>query len=161
MAIQMRRGSYDDLDTTRLKVGEYAVCTNGYIALKINSSQVVRIATNELLEQVLAECADYADDCETYMNNAMYTYFGFSANADGSNMTSEPTSESRYIGIYNGPSSTRPIDYTLYTWVTFVVSLDPEDASFTINTSNGYLYMVTEAYGFAINYNTGYLVISE
>ena len=142
MAIQMRRGARADLDVTRLLPGEYAVCTDGYIYLKINGSQVVRIATNELLEQALAQCAEYADDCETYMNNATYTYFAYSAYSDGTDMTIQPTADSKYIGIYNGNSSTRPTNKTLYTWAPFVIALDLQGDSFRIDTTDGHLYIV-------------------
>ena len=159
MAIQMRRGARADLDVTRLLPGEYAVCTDGYIYLKINGSQVVRIATNELLEQVLAECAEYADDCEEYMEQAMYTFIMFSHYADGTDMTDTPNDDTRYIGIYTGHSATRPTDKTLYQWVKVMIALDPEDASFNINTSNGHLYMNTDKYNFGINNSNGHLVI--
>jgi len=159
MAIQMRRGARADLDVTRLLPGEYAVCTDGYIYLKINGSQVVRIATNELLEQVLAQCAEYVEDCQEYMEEAMYTFIMFSHYADGTDMTDTPDDDTRYIGIYTGHSSTRPTDKTLYQWVKVMIALDPEDASFNINTSNGHLYMNTDKYNFGINNSNGHLVI--
>lgn len=159
MAIQMRRGARADLDVTRLLPGEYAVCTDGYIYLKINGSQVVRIATSELLEQVLSQCADYADDCETYMNNAMYTYIMFSRYPDGTDMTDTPDEDTRYIGIYTGHSSTRPINKALYQWINVMIAIDPHDAYFNINDSNGHLYMNTDKYNFGINNMDGHLVI--
>ena len=45
-----------------------------------------------------------------------YTYVRYSANSDGSSMTSSPQSNSKYIGIYTGTSSTAPSTASSYTW---------------------------------------------
>ena len=155
----MRRGNSADLDPTRLLPGEWAVCLDGYIYMKINASQVVRIATSELLEQVLAQCEEYVEDCEEYMEQAMYTFIMFSKYPDGTDMTETPDDDTRYIGIYTGHSATRPTDKTLYQWVNVRIAIDPEDASFTINTTNGHLFMNTDKYSFGIDNSDGHLVI--
>lgn len=139
MAIQMRRGSFDDLDTTKLKAGEFAVCSNGYVSLKINNSQAIQMATQESIQQVVHECETYADACETYMNNAKYTYIMYSPNSDGSDMTQQPASDTRYVGIYNGSSSTRPNDPSLYNWSQFFI-----DVQARFELVNGHLIVITE-----------------
>lgn len=48
-----------------------------------------------------------------------YTYVRYSANSDGSSMTTSPQSNTKYIGIYTGTSSTVPA-YTLFTWSKYV-----------------------------------------
>lgn len=45
-----------------------------------------------------------------------YAYVRYSANADGSNMTRLPQTDSAYIGIYTGTASSAPAGYTAYTW---------------------------------------------
>lgn len=129
MAIQMRRGNHNDLDITKLVQGEFAVCTDGYIVLKVNGSQVVQIATAETLQQAV-------EACEQYMENATYVYFMYSANPDGTGMTPQPNENTKYIGVYNGNSSTRPTDKTVYTWVEF--SLDVS-GDIDLNIVDGHL----------------------
>lgn len=48
-----------------------------------------------------------------------YTYIRYSANSDGSNMVTTPTSSTKYIGVYSGTSSTVPA-YTSFTWSKYV-----------------------------------------
>lgn len=48
-----------------------------------------------------------------------YTYVRYSANSDGSNMVTTPTSSTKYIGVYSGTSSTVPA-YTSFTWSKYV-----------------------------------------
>lgn len=45
-----------------------------------------------------------------------YTYVRYSANADGSNMTRLPESDTAYIGIYTGTATSAPTAYSAYTW---------------------------------------------
>lgn len=52
--------------------------------------------------------------------NSSYTYIRYSANSDGSDFTSSPSSDTQYIGIYTGPSSVAPTDKTAYTWSKYV-----------------------------------------
>lgn len=46
-----------------------------------------------------------------------YFYIRYSANADGSNMTVMPQSDTQYMGTYSTSEKTAPIDYKKYTWV--------------------------------------------
>lgn len=56
----------------------------------------------------------YGDSASTVR---YYAHIRYSANADGSSMTSLPTDhDTAYIGIYTGPSQSAPISYTAYTW---------------------------------------------
>lgn len=45
-----------------------------------------------------------------------YTYVRYSANPDGTDFTSNPSSTTEYIGIYTGVVSTAPTDKNAYTW---------------------------------------------
>ena len=81
-----------------------------------------------------------------------YTYVRYSANSDGSSMTSSPQSNSKYIGIYTGTSSTAPSTASSYTWsqyrgndgtsvsitsITYAISDTedkPSDSSFTYDS---------------------------
>ena len=45
-----------------------------------------------------------------------YTYIRYSANADGSNMQTEPDSTTIYMGIYTGTASTPPTQASYYKW---------------------------------------------
>lgn len=45
-----------------------------------------------------------------------YLYVRYSANSDGSNMTTTPTSTSRYVGVCVTQSATAPTSYSQYTW---------------------------------------------
>lgn len=60
--------------------------------------------------------------------SSMYTYVRYSENANGSGMTTTPTSTTKYIGIYVGSSSTVPA-YTAFTWSKYVG--DPGSSSYT------------------------------
>ena len=45
-----------------------------------------------------------------------YFYVRYSANANGSNMTTSPQSNTQYMGVCATTSATAPTDYTKYTW---------------------------------------------
>lgn len=45
-----------------------------------------------------------------------YFYVRYSANANGSSMTTAPTSTTQYMGVCATTSATAPTDYTKYTW---------------------------------------------
>lgn len=47
-----------------------------------------------------------------------YAFVRYSANADGSNMTTAPSSTTKYVGFYSGTSSSPA--YTAYTWSEYV-----------------------------------------
>ena len=59
---------------------------------------------------------------------SMYTYVRYSANSNGSSMTTSPTSTTKYIGIYVGTSSSVPA-YTAFTWSKYVG--DPGSSAYT------------------------------
>lgn len=50
---------------------------------------------------------------------SMYTYIRYSANANGSSMTTSPQTNTKYIGVYVGTSSSVPA-YTAFTWSKYV-----------------------------------------
>lgn len=45
-----------------------------------------------------------------------YIHIRYSANSDGSNMTTTPTDSTKYIGIYSGNSETAPTNNSKYVW---------------------------------------------
>lgn len=45
-----------------------------------------------------------------------YTWLRYSPNEDGSNMTANPTSETKYIGVAITADNNAPTDYTKYSW---------------------------------------------
>ena len=59
---------------------------------------------------------------------SMYTYIRYSANANGSSMTTTPSTTTKYIGVYVGTSSTVPA-YTAFTWSKYIG--DPGASSYT------------------------------
>ena len=59
---------------------------------------------------------------------SMYTYVRYSANSNGSSMTTTPSSTTKYIGIYVGTSSSVPA-YTAFTWSKYIG--DPGSSSYT------------------------------
>lgn len=69
MAIQVRRGNYADLDTSKLVQGEPFVTLDKvsgeyYVGIAISPSNVVRLATFDELSNVLTQCLDAKDDAE-------------------------------------------------------------------------------------------------
>ena len=62
-----------------------------------------------------------------------YLYVRYSANASGSNMTTTPTSTTKYIGVCVTQSATAPTSYTAYSWSKYV----GEDGTNGTNGTNG------------------------
>lgn len=48
-----------------------------------------------------------------------YTWIRYSSNADGSNMTTTPNEETKYIGVAITSEDSAPTDYTKYSWALF------------------------------------------
>lgn len=49
-----------------------------------------------------------------------YTHIRYSANSDGSGFVTEPNENTKYIGIYTGPSQTAPESNTAYVWSKYI-----------------------------------------
>lgn len=49
-----------------------------------------------------------------------YVFVRYSPNSDGSNMTTSPQTDSQYIGVYSGTSSSAPSSASSYTWSKYV-----------------------------------------
>lgn len=62
----------------------------------------------------------YAEQAEHFSENATYLYIRYSQYSDGTDFTTTPQANTKYIGIYSGSSSTAPTDKTSYNWVKFV-----------------------------------------
>ena len=90
MAIQIRRGNYNDFDPTRMVAGEFAVCLdNEYVYIAISPGQVIQLGTLTAIQTALAQAQADVLDAEawakgtrngtevqstdpTYHNNAKY-----------------------------------------------------------------------------------------
>lgn len=76
MAIQVRRGNYADLDTSKLVAGEPFVTldetpTGGYfVGMAIGASNVVRLATYDDLTDIKQDCEDARDEAVASAENA-------------------------------------------------------------------------------------------
>ena len=69
MAIQVRRGNYLDLDTSKLVQGEPFVTLDTvgdsyYVGMAIGPSNVVRLATYDELTDIKQDCEDARDDAQ-------------------------------------------------------------------------------------------------
>ena len=61
MAIQVRRGNYNDFDPTRMVAGEFAVCLeNGYVYITLSPGNVLRLGTAETLDEAVRQAQAYA-----------------------------------------------------------------------------------------------------
>ena len=66
MAIQLRRGNYNDFDPTRMMSGEIAVCLdNGYVFVTLSPGNAVQLGTAETLEEALRQAAEYVSQAQT------------------------------------------------------------------------------------------------
>lgn len=79
--------------------------------------------TEERPEEDTDNAKYYSEQAESYKNQAYqytqdfkYTHVMYSANSDGSNMTSTPTDSTVYMGVYTGTSKTAPSTPSSYTW---------------------------------------------
>ncbi len=76
MAIQVRRGNLADLDTSKLVQGEPFVTLDKdsnneyYVGVAIAPSNVVRLATQDELVDIRADCEQYRDEAQTSATNA-------------------------------------------------------------------------------------------
>lgn len=61
--------------------------------------------------------------------DSSYTFIRYSENSNGNPMTTTPTSNTLYVGIYTGSLSTAPSSYSSYTWSKYVG--EPGDSSYT------------------------------
>lgn len=83
MAIQMRRGNYNDFDPTRMMAGEFAVCLdNGYVYMTLSPGNVIQLGTADTIEEAVELAEAWAKGTKdgtpvsssdpTYHNNAKY-----------------------------------------------------------------------------------------
>lgn len=73
-----------------------------------------------------------------------YTYIRYSANADGSNMTSTPSDSTKYIGVYSGSNSTVPA-YGQFTWSKYMGDDGDDGLVLSIESSAGNIFKNTSA----------------
>ena len=76
MAIQVRRGNYDDLDTSKLVQGEPFVTLDHapdgqyYVGMTIAPNNVVRLATHDDLIDIKTDCEQARDDAQASASSA-------------------------------------------------------------------------------------------
>ena len=58
----------------------------------------------------------YVGNLKGANGTSYYVHIRYSANSDGTDFTTSPQSNTQYIGIYSGTSSTAPTTKTSYTW---------------------------------------------
>lgn len=67
MAIQVRRGNYNDFDPTRMVAGEFAVCLdNGYVYMTLSPGNVIQLGTLSAIQTALAQAQEYAESSEAW-----------------------------------------------------------------------------------------------
>ena len=90
MAIQVRRGNYNDFDPTRMVAGEFAVCLdNGYVYMTLSPGNVIQLGTATVVESYAELSESWAKGTKNgtavpssdpaYHNNSKY-YSEISAN---------------------------------------------------------------------------------
>lgn len=100
MAIQVRRGQYADLDTSRLVAGEPFTTLDQlpdgdyYVGMTVAPGTAVRLATWTNLQTVLEECQEAAEEATTSAENA--------ATSETNAATSESNSEAWAVGQRDG-----------------------------------------------------------
>ena len=115
MAIQVRRGNYNDFDPTRMVSGEFAVCLdNGYVYITLSPGNVIQLGTLTAIQAALAQAQEYTEDAEAwakgtkdgtavpstdpaYQNNSKYYSVDSEAWAKGTrNGTAVPSTDPTY-----------------------------------------------------------------
>ena len=115
MAIQVRRGNYNDFDPTRMVAGEFAVCLdNEYVYITISPGHVVQLGTLSAIQTALAQAQADVEKAEAwakgtkdgtavpstdpaYQNNAKYYSTDSEAWAKGTrNGTAVPSTDPTY-----------------------------------------------------------------
>ena len=67
MAIQVRRGNYNDFDPTRMVAGEFAVCLdNERVYMTISPGNVIQLGTMSAIQTALAQAQEYAEHSEAW-----------------------------------------------------------------------------------------------
>ena len=140
MAIQVRRGNYADLNTSRLVQGEPFVTldkTDGdyYVGMAIAPSNVVRLATWDNLVTIRDDCEAYRDECKENRDDAVQS----ANNASISEINADDyctRSETAWNNIDNAMQVITPsmsVDFT-----TGILSYEGSFFDFNID-SNGHL----------------------
>lgn len=111
-----------------------------------------------------SEQADsYREQAYRYTQDFKYTHVMYSANADGTDMTSQPIPDvTVYMGVYTGISKTAPTTPSSYTWskirgndgYAYFADFDVVNAELLMSYSTD-----PGTIGFAINENTGELEV--
>lgn len=158
MAIQVRRGNYADLDTSKLVQGEPFVTLDEvdgdyYVGMAIAPSNVVRLATWDDLTDIRTDCVQAKDDAEAAATSAEQDASNAEAWAvgqrNGSDVPStDPTYEnnSKYYAEQAGTA-----------WTNIDNAIDQVVPIITMNWTDGKLYYDGSSLGFYIDPTTGKL----
>ena len=166
MAIQVRRGNYADLDTSKLVQGEPFVTldetpTGGYfVGMTIAPNNVVRLASYDDLTDVKTDCEQARDDAQQAASDA--------ATSELNAATSESNSEAWAVGERGGvPVSSGDDTYennskyyageagTYWGYVDAAINLVVP--TITINWTTGQVEADGTSWWFNINQTTGQL----
>lgn len=161
MAIQIRRGNYADLNTSRLVAGELFTTLDPspdgdyMVGLGISPSTTVRLATYTNLQTVLADCEQYAKDAKESADEADIS----EANA----LDSAKYSESYAVGGTNtrvGEDTDNSKYYkeqANYYWDLIDNAMTLIRPSLTLNMTTGRVEYNGSFFDFKVNYVNGHL----
>ena len=165
MAIQVRRGNYADLDTSKLVQGEPFVTLdkvngNYYVGMAIGSSNVVRLASWD-------DLTDIKDDCEQYRDEALDSKNKAKVSEDNAKDSSYDA-EAWAVGQRNG-TPVQPTDATYHNnskyysencdtvWGQMDNAMQRIQPTLSIDFTTGVISMTGTYFLFTINNSTGHL----
>lgn len=85
--------------------------SNESVTLKVQSEVTTQLSDPLIQEQFRGEPGPAGND-----GASSYTFIRYSPNANGSSMTTNPQSDSMYIGVAIANTPSAPTSYTAYTW---------------------------------------------
>lgn len=165
MAIQVRRGNYADLDTSKLVQAEPFVTldkvgSDYYVGMTIAPNNVVRLATWDNLQDIETTCEQYRDEAEASKDAA--------AISETNAATSESNSEAWAVGERGG-TPVIPTDDTYHNnskyyseqsgtyWGYIQDAINMVVPTVNINFVTGELEVSGTSWYFSINQSTGQL----
>jgi len=168
MAIQVRRGNFADLDTSKLVQGEPFVTLdqvgdNYYVGMAIAPNNVVRLASYDDLTDIKTDCEDARDDAQAAANAAALS----ETNAENSALDSEAWAVGQKNGIDVPSTDPRYENNSKYYaeqagdyWGYVQDAVDLIDPVVTIDYTTGQLMYSGSQLLFWIDQTTGYLMWS-
>ena len=166
MAIQVRRGNYADLDTSKLVQGEPFVTLDTapdgahYIGMAIAPNNVVRLASYDDLTDIKQDCLDARDDAEQARDDAQA--------AQGLAEDSAEDAEAWAVGERNGTPVTSGDEtwqnnskyyagQAQTAWTNIDNAIDQVVPTVWLDFTDGNLYYTGSSLGFFIDQTSGNL----